>query len=172
MGKKLVITGADFSQNAVEYQQIELPLITSAENQRTLLRDSEIYPDDLVIQEMNVAGSTWYSYVVDVSQYVGETIRISAVNGYSSANHAYGGFMSSLADKYKTDGFSAGGGLIPPLEPMGEPISTVMAISSEENNVFVTKEYTIPAGAQYLVFACKTSALGEGETPKAVLVTL
>lgn len=171
MGKKLVIAGADFSQNAVEYSEMELPLITSAQNQRAYLREQQILPEYLVLTSMNIPDTTWYSYVVDVSSFVGNLLRVSSVNGYAEVNKAYGGFMASLADKFKVDGFYANDPQYTNIEPMGIPVLPVLEISQDDDNVFVTKEYIVPEGANYLVFTCKTSALQEGEIPKVVVMT-
>ena len=73
MGKKLVIKGADFSENAVENPTEELTLVNGA-------------TANWVSGYWNTAGTTgsaggWY-YVaaIDISQYVGKTMRIRSCN--------------------------------------------------------------------------------------------
>lgn len=164
MGKKLIIKGADFSQNAVEIKEVELPLITSAENERSVYKVSEEY---LILEKKELQGVTWYSYIVDVSQLVGSVIKIYYANGYSNEFIGYGGFLESIASRYLINGFDS----ISNYDEVGIPISAVASVSSEESNKYINKEYIVPEGAQYLMFSCKTSVLQEGERARVTHLT-
>lgn len=168
MGKKLVIKGADFSVNAVEVSSVSLPFITSGSNVRANTGVSVNFPPDTLTMEVaTVSGISWSTYVADVSQYQGCKIRISSANGYSDQVYSNGGFFAELDQAYLVNGFT-----VARKTAVGVPLLEVMGVdSSADANVLVTKVYTIPQGANYLIFTCKTSVLSAGEAASAVVET-
>lgn len=166
MGKSIIVPGADFSLCCIPSEDT-LVITRSAEKVRALKVTASVAVDYQNIssplfkeRRNNYAG---YTYLVDVRRHVGKNIRITFCVGYATEILANGGFVSSLPSSVD---FS---------NPGWEPsiiveltyISTVADITSEQSNVWVTKTYTIPANAKYLLF---TSKYISGGTASAELV--
>lgn len=166
MGSSIIVPGADFSSNGIAPDDA-LTIIRSAEKVRALKVTASAAVDyknisSPLFKELvnNYAG---YTYLVDVRRHVGKNIRITFCVGYASSILANGGFVSALPSSVD---FS---------NPGWEPsdyvaltyISTVADITSAQSNVWVTKTYTIPANAKYLLF---TSKYLSGGTAGAELV--
>lgn len=154
MGRSIIIPGADFSLCRIP-QEDSLVITRSAEKVRALKVTDSAAADYQNISsplfeetEGNYAG---YTYLVDVRRHVGKNIRITFCVGYASSILANGGFVSALPSSVN---FSN-----PGWKPSGYValtyISTVADITSEQSNAWVTKTYTIPANAKYLLFTSK-----------------
>lgn len=167
MGKSIIVPGADFSLCCIPSEDT-LVIIRSAEKVRAMkVPDSAaseyggftspLYEDTY----NNYAG---YTYLVDVRRHVGKSIQITFCVGYGTKILANGGFVSALPSSVD---FSQPGWK--PSEAVGLTyISTVADITSEQSNAWVTKTYTIPANAKYLLF---TSKYLSGGAASAELVT-
>lgn len=166
MGKSIIIPGANFSLCGIPSDN-PLVITRSAKKVRALKvpgseasyfggLTSPLFED----RYNNYAG---YTYLVDVRWHVGENIRITFCVGYASTILANGGFVSALPSSVD---FSNSGWKPSDYVELTY-ISTVADITSEQSNVWVTKTYTIPANAKYLLFTSKDLS---GGTASAELV--
>lgn len=153
---KLVIKNADFSVNACDViidSDITLQLITSIKYFRCL--QSENYGGNFYTTYQTAAN--WHCYAVDVSRFVGRTVRITYSDGYASDIYANGAFLNASAP-----GFSEGFGK----KDMGQDTSLnqyvvglVCPVEENEANIEITNDYTVPLGAKWLLFESKTTGV-------------
>lgn len=161
MGKKLIIKGVNYADNAIDVDWAVVPLIGSAVDIRYSYSTSYIVQSKL--EKLSNTNTRYHTYVCDVSSYVGRKIRISTVCGYVNGV-LYGAFLSSLHSNYLSQGFS-----VSAIVQVGNVVTYIIGLTEEQNNVFITKEYTVPAGVNYLMFSCKESVLGDDEEPKVLV---
>lgn len=165
MGKRLIIKGVNYADNAIDVDWAVVPLIGSAVDVRYSY--STLYaPPQSRIEKLSNTNTRYHTYVCDVSSYVGRKIRISTVCGYADGV-LYGVFVSSTSSQIS--GMLSQGFSYESLAVVYNGVMYILGLTEEQNNVFITREYTVPAGANYLIFSCKESALGDDEEPKVLV---
>lgn len=156
MGKSIIIPDADFSSCAIQSEDA-LTLIRSAEKVRALKvsSGSQISKNNnnltslIFVETSNNYGG--YTYAINVQNFVGRQIRITFCDGYGSTILANGGFLETISININinNEGWS------PSSATEVTYISEVCEVTSAESNVWVTKTYTVPSGAKYLLFTSK-----------------
>lgn len=157
MSKKLIIKDADFSENALAVimdGDVTLSLRTSAVSggqcQRCGCTDS-YNSGHFSIYRTSTSSGTWHTYVADVSPFVGKTVQVKYSNGYAAAITANGAFLNSSAPTFQ-DGWTP----VTPADYSSYAIQTICPVEEAESNVELTKTYTIPSGAKWLMWSSKT----------------
>lgn len=157
MSKKLIIKDADFSENALAViidGDVTLALRTSAvsggQNQRCGCQAS-ICSGHFAIYRTPTSSGTWHTYVADVSSFVGKVVQVKYTNGYGASITANGAFLNSSAPTFQ-DGWTP----VAQADYSSYAIQTICPVEEAENNVELTKTYTIPSGAKWLMWSSKT----------------
>lgn len=157
MGKSLIISDADFFAVGIRadglniFRSVMKPsVIRVAEGHEG---DYGGFSDVLIYDPSATMNFIRHVYCVDVRGVVGRDISIKSCNGYGQTMQAWGGFIGTGINSITfMDGWT------PPIgyTPLSF-ISTVFGITSAESNVWVTKTYTVPQGAKYLLFTSKSN---------------
>lgn len=158
MGKSIIVPNADFSASAIP-QDDTLQLVRSAETVRVLKVTSDQASDYGGFSQVCFMGNSYqgYTYAADVRRFIGRQVRITFCVGYHETILANGGFLSSLPSglDVSQNGWAPTGGY-GTIHALGLSfISTAAVITSGEANTWVSKTYTIPSGAKYLLFTSK-----------------
>lgn len=155
MSKMLIIKGADFTANALDNidYAAELSTIKSSLNVRAIKYNNGSLNNHFTLFNELVASGEWYTYIADVSEYVGKTCKIRANNGYASQIVGNGAFVNSNFPS-KTQGFTISSDEDYETAVVGNVICAVT--SSADSNKDVFYEYTIPQGASKVVVTSKT----------------
>ena len=157
MSKKLIIKDADFSENALAVimdGDVTLSLRTSAISGGQCQRcgcQASIYSGHFAIFRTSTSSGTWHTYIADVSSFVGKTVQVKYSNGYSANVTANGAFLNESAPAFQ-DGWTP----VVQTDYSSYAIQTICQVASEESNVELTKTYTIPSGAKWLMWSSKT----------------
>lgn len=161
MGYSIVIPGADFSATGIRADGVIL--YKSAVGIRACKVKQEV-AEQYGGNTSFISNSAYegHTYCVDVRQLAGRQIEITFCVGYGPNILGNGGF---LLDKVDGVNFVDGWSTTPPTSGSASFtsvnfISTVGEITSEESNTWVTKTYTVPQGAKYLLFTSKYLAGG------------
>jgi hypothetical protein len=161
---KLVIKNADFSDNAVGVivdSDINLSLFTSIRNYRGY-SSSQSYDGDFIMFYLADPADTWSSYAVDVSRYIGRTVRITYNDGYGASIFGNGAFLNEHAPNF-TEGFGSTGHTIAretAIELQDYLVGLICPVeSADDSNIDLTVDYTIPVGAKWLVFTSKSAGV-------------
>lgn len=157
MGKSLIISNADFSAVGIRtdglyiFRSVVKPsVIRAAEGHEGSYGG---FSDVLIYDPSATMNFIRHVYCVDVRGVVGRDISIKFCVGYGQSIQAWGGFIGT-----GLQGITFEDGWTPTTEYTSlRFISTVCEITSEESNVWVTKTYTVPQGAKYLLFTSKSN---------------
>ena len=156
MSKKLIIKDADFSENALTVitdNYVILPLSTSgiSTNCQRCGCNTGTLSGKFCLYVTGKTAGTWHTYIADVSQFIGRAVQVKYTNGYAASITANGAFLNSSAPTYE-DGWT----------PVGQTnldsymIEKICQVDEDESNVELTKIYTIPNGAKWLMWCSKT----------------
>lgn len=157
---KLVIKNADFSDypvGTIVESDITLNLFTSVRNYRGKSDTSSQEHGDFTMLYSSTPANTWSSYAVDVSRFVGRKVRITYNNGYAASVMANGAFLNESAPAF-TEGFGTQTSTRTNLQQYVVGLICPVS-SSEDSNIDLTAEYTIPVGAKWLVFTSKSAGV-------------